>query len=130
MFRPRVCLAGDDLLSHLPTEAVSSALVSLTAGFGMGPGGASPRLSPANQTLCRYLYLRQRKQIRRAKVRLAQIVRSHSGVSTARLNSLLSVHLQPIKLVVYQRPYSKKKSDLISRSVSHLDAFSGYPFAT
>ena len=110
MVAQRVCLAGDDLLSHLPTEAVSSALVSLTAGFGMGPGGASPRLSPTKQTRSPYLYLCQRKQIRRAKVRLAQILeRSHSGVSTARLNSLLSVHLQPIKLVVYQRPYSKKE---------------------
>ncbi len=37
---------GNDLLSHAPTGAVSSAQVGLTAGFGMGPGGPPPRGSP------------------------------------------------------------------------------------
>ena len=53
-----------------------------------------------------------------------------SDVSTGRLNTLLCVHLPPIKLVVFQRPYSLRISDLVLRQVSHLDAFSGYPSQT
>jgi hypothetical protein len=37
---------GDDLLSHSVARAVSSALKSLTSGFGMGPGVASSLWSP------------------------------------------------------------------------------------
>ncbi|GAP61651.1 hypothetical protein ARMA_0074 [Ardenticatena maritima] len=37
---------GDDLLSHAAARAVPSALVGLTAGFGMGPGVPPPRKSP------------------------------------------------------------------------------------
>jgi hypothetical protein len=39
---------GDDLLSHPATRAVPSALTSLTAGFGMGPGVPSSLKSPRN----------------------------------------------------------------------------------
>ena len=41
---------GSDLLSHKVALAVPSALVSLTAGFGMEPGGPSP-LKPPTHTL-------------------------------------------------------------------------------
>ncbi len=37
---------GSYLLSHSRTRAVSSALKSLTSGFGMGPGVASSVLPP------------------------------------------------------------------------------------
>jgi hypothetical protein len=37
---------GDDLLSHSVARAVSSALKSLTSGFGMGPGVSSSLWSP------------------------------------------------------------------------------------
>jgi len=41
---------------------------------------------------------------------------------------LLPVHPRPIQLVVCQRSYSlEEMGNLIWRSVSHLDAFSGYP---
>jgi hypothetical protein len=39
-------LLGDDLLSQGATPQVPSALVSLTAGFEMGPGVPSPLQSP------------------------------------------------------------------------------------
>ncbi len=39
-------LLGSDLLSQGATPQVPSALVSLTAGFEMGPGVSSPLLSP------------------------------------------------------------------------------------
>ncbi len=39
---------GDDLLSHIVTHAVPSALKSLTTVFGMGTGGASSLWSPKN----------------------------------------------------------------------------------
>src|SRR5690606_42073145 len=44
-------VAGDDLRSHRPAAAVSSALVGLTAGCRMGPRGPPPRKSPATPDL-------------------------------------------------------------------------------
>jgi len=39
------------------------------------------------------------------------------------------LHRRPINLVVYQGSYSLKgMGELISRTASRLDAFSGYPF--
>ena len=50
-------------------------------------------------------------------------------ISTGRLNALLRLHRRPIDLVVYQASYSLKgMGELISRTASRLDAFSGYPF--
>jgi hypothetical protein len=50
-----------------------------------------------------------------------------STISTGWLKTLLSLHLRPIKLVVFQRSYFLiEMGSLILRSVSHLDAFSGY----
>jgi len=50
-------------------------------------------------------------------------------ISTARLNTLLCLHLQPINLLVSKEPLVPiiREGYLILRSVSHLDAFSGYP---
>ena len=39
---------GDDLLFRPVTREVPSALESLTAGFGMGPGVPSPLISPSD----------------------------------------------------------------------------------
>ena len=50
-------------------------------------------------------------------------------ISTAQLSALLRVHRRPINLVVYQGSYSLKgMGELILRTASRLDAFSGYPF--
>ncbi len=43
---------------------------------------------------------------------------------------LLGIHLQPINLVVFEGSYGFRQRYLILRRVSHLDAFSGYPFRT
>ena len=52
-----------------------------------------------------------------------------STISTGQLQTLLPFHLPPIKLVVSQRSYGLLGLGyLILRPVSHLDAFSGYPF--
>ena len=49
-------------------------------------------------------------------------------ISTGLLTALLRLHSRPIDLVVYQGSYSLKgMGELISRSASRLDAFSGYP---
>src|SRR5688572_22946562 len=40
---------GSDLLSQAVTRQVPSAQVSLTNGFGMGPGGPSPRKPPTKK---------------------------------------------------------------------------------
>ena len=52
-----------------------------------------------------------------------------STISTSQLRALLHFHRWPINLVVYQGSYSLKgMGELISRTASRLDAFSGYPF--
>ena len=49
-------------------------------------------------------------------------------ISTGLLTALLRLHSRPIDLVVYQGSYSLKgMGELISRTASRLDAFSGYP---
>ena len=48
------------------------------------------------------------------------------AISTARLSTLLRVHLRPIDVMVFHGP----QGDLVSRWVSRLDAFSGYPVRT
>ena len=56
---------------------------------------------------------------------------SPRSISIVQLNTLLCVHLRPIKLVVYKWPYSfKMMGYLILRRVSRLDAFSVYHFRT
>jgi hypothetical protein len=42
--------SGNDLLLHAVTHALPSALTSLTAGFGMGPGVTSSLKSPENSS--------------------------------------------------------------------------------
>lgn len=51
-------------------------------------------------------------------------------ISTGQLHTLLHFHLQPIYLVVFQRPYFFRMRYLILRGASCLDAFSTYPFQT
>ncbi len=53
-----------------------------------------------------------------------------STVSTAQLRTLLSVHMRPINLVVYQGSFVLRPASLILRGASRLDAFSGYPCHT
>ena len=51
-----------------------------------------------------------------------------STISMGSLHTSLRLHVQPIKLVVFQRSYSLiGMGNLILKSASHLDAFSGYP---
>ena len=51
-----------------------------------------------------------------------------STISTGSLHTSLRLHVPPIKLVVFQRSSSfSKMGNLVLRSASHLDAFSGYP---
>ena len=52
-------------------------------------------------------------------------------ISTGLLRTSPCFQIRPINLVVYQGPYSLKgMGELISRSASRLDAFSGYPIRT
>ena len=48
------------------------------------------------------------------------------AISTAKLNTLLRLHMRPINVVVYH----DSQRDLVLRRVSRLDAFSVYPFTT
>src|SRR5205085_10364994 len=52
-------------------------------------------------------------------------------ISTGLLRMSPSFQIRPINLVIFQGSYSLKgMGELISRSASHLDAFSGYPIRT
>ena len=52
-------------------------------------------------------------------------------ISTGLLQTLPSFQIRPINLVVYQGSYSLMgMGELILRSASRLDAFSGYPIRT
>src|ERR1700730_16396337 len=58
-----------------------------------------------------------------------KVVPSPRPISTGRRNTLLCLHLRPINVVVYQRPYLVDPvGNLILERASHLDAFSAYPF--
>jgi len=50
----------------------------------------------------------------------------YRAIRTARLKGLPLLYLRPINVVVFHGP----RRDLVSRLVSRLDAFSGYPFRT
>ncbi len=50
----------------------------------------------------------------------------YRAIRTARLKGLPLLYLRPIDVVVFHGP----RRDLVSRLVSRLDAFSGYPFRT
>jgi hypothetical protein len=53
-------------------------------------------------------------------------VQANRAISTGKLNALLRLHTRPIDVVVYHG----SQGELVSRWVSRLDAFSGYPVRT
>ena len=50
----------------------------------------------------------------------------YRAIRTGQLRALPPLHTRPINVMVYHGP----QGDLVSRWVSHLDAFSGYPVRT
>ena len=76
---------------------------------------------------------REKRDVCEAKLFAAVQNNSSSprSISIVQLNTLLCLHLRPIKLVVYKWPYSfKMMGYLILRCVSRLDAFSVYHIRT
>ena len=119
---------GGDLLSQGVAPQVPSALKGLTALFGMGRG-VSPSPKPPEK--------RERPPPRSPesctephRVSLKN-PSSPRPISTGLLRVLPPFQIRPINLVVYQGSYSLEgMGELISRSASRLDAFSGYPIRT
>ena len=117
---------------------------SLTSVFGMGTGGASPLVTgmvkgislllvpskPNNTThllrdfFCNFRFLYH--------LCIASMLwSSPRTISIGQLNTLLHLHLRPIKHIVYVRSYQiDSVGNLILRGASRLDAFSVYPFHT
>ena len=125
---------GSDLLSHKVALAVPSALVSLTAGFGMEPGGPSP-LKPPTHTHFSFihkllslnnaysstlspsfegsialsgfrLHHSQLLQLSQSILFPATQNSKPSTISTGQLHTLLRFHPPPINQVVYLGSYS------------------------
>src|SRR3954453_4240001 len=126
-----VKLIGGDLLSRAREGQVPSALRGLTALFGMGRG-VSPSLKPP-QLVKAARSPRTLKTAQRMRHR-ADITKNPSSprpISTGLLRALPPFQIRPINLVISQGSYSLKgMGELISRSASRLDAFSGYPIRT
>ncbi len=118
-------MPGGDLLSQGREPQVPSALAGFTSVFGMGTGGSRPLTPPdkaSSNSVSRALH---------SEHVIPEFNPSPRPISTGRLHALLRFYLRPINLVFYQGPYRVKPvGDLISGWVSHLDAFSAYPFRT
>ena len=117
---------GGVLLSRALSGQVPSALRGLTALFGMGRGvSLSPKPPEMSES--------SRRPLRTAQQHITWLSRSYPSsprpISTGLLHTSLCFQIRPINLVVYQGSYSLKgMGELISRTASRLDAFSGYPF--
>ena len=98
--------SGNYLLSHKVSQAVPSALVSLTTLFGMGRGVSSPLSSPE---IISVIINNDDAAVLISKICLEArdfIINGQVGrtISTARLNTLLHLHLRPINHVVFMGP--------------------------
>ncbi len=117
---------GGDLLSQGVAPQVPSALRCLTALFGMGRGVSTALLHHRNLAKPSPVELQNRTTTSRKKY-----PSSPRPISTGQLLVSPPFHRRPINLVVYQGSYSLKgMGELISRTASRLDAFSGYPCHT
>ena len=113
--------------------AVPSAREGLTSVFGMGTGMAPP-LWPPGQVFRSWARPWGRRLARKTigTGPTQQYGQASRLISTGRLNMLPCLDLQPIDQVISLVPSvpSGGMGCLILRRVSHLDAFSGYPFRT
>ena len=141
---------GNFLLSQEAALQVPSADTRLTAGFGMFPGiptllwsptsllffysltGDCPftELSPFFPTICSFFSQVLSPEFPPEDFPVPYTTQKPSIISTGLLNTLLYFHLRPIQQVVSLRSYTFQSRELISKRVSHLDAFSGYLFRT
>ncbi len=124
--------SGGVLLSQGVYPQVPSALTSLTSVFEMGTGVASslsppetgcvPQRGTAILNICVEVALEK-------SIASTSKYPSPRPISTGLLNALLHLHIRPINVVVYHRPYPVNPvGEPIFERVSRLDAFSGYPF--
>ncbi len=123
---------GNFLLSQEAALQVPSADTRLTAGFGMFPGIPTLLWSPTSLFYLRiqYIFLFFPDNPSLEDLPVPYTTQKPSIISTGLLNTLLYFHLRPIQQVVSLRSYTFQSRELISKRVSHLDAFSGYLFRT
>ena len=123
---------GNFLLSQEAALQVPSADTRLTAGFGMFPGIPTLLWSPTSLLFFRiqYIFLLFTGSPSSEDLPVPYTTQKPSIISTGLLNTLLYFHLRPIQQVVSLRSYTFQSRELISKLVSHLDAFSGYLFRT
>ena len=123
---------GNFLLSQEAALQVPSADTRLTAGFGMFPGIPTLLWSPTSLFYLlriQYIFLSFHRFVPEDSP-VPYTTQKPSIISTGLLNTLLYFHLRPIQQVVSLRSYTFQSRELISKLVSHLDAFSGYLFRT
>ena len=121
---------GNFLLSQEAALQVPSADTRLTAGFGMFPGIPTLLWSPTSLFLFTFYNMYSCRLQFPEDLPVPYTTQKPSIISTGLLNTLLYFHLRPIQQVVSLRSYTFRSRELISKQVSHLDAFSGYLFRT
>lgn len=119
VWREHVKGVGDDVRSHTVTRAVPFALVSLTTGFEMGPGGPSPLLSPT-------LFARSRPDRSRAgRTSLLSCIPLHRHFFTLGRSTLPSQkHPLPRRTRQNPRPLVRVRSRHCCPSTSRLSSSS------
>ena len=132
--RPR-----DVLSSQAVTHQVLSALKDFTSVFGMSTG-----VSPSPLSRDQFILFICIPNLFKIWTKPSGLSKQHKifvlsnvligsrprPISTGQLHTLPHFHLQPIYLVVFQRPYFFRMRYLILRGASCLDAFSTYPCQT
>ena len=121
---------GNFLLSQEAALQVPSADTRLTAGFGMFPGIPTLLWSPTSLFYVSEYNIYSFWSAFKEDFPVPYTTQKPSIISTGLLNTLLYFHLRPIQQVVSLRSYTFQSRELISKRVSHLDAFSGYLFRT
>ena len=122
---------GNFLLSQEAALQVPSADTRLTAGFGMFPGIPTLLWSPTSLFISFIQYVFPSSGLPSSEdLPVPYTTQKPSIISTGLLKPLLTFHLRPIQQVVSLRSYTFQSRELISKRVSHLDAFSGYLFRT
>jgi hypothetical protein len=125
---------GGVLLSRALASQVPSALRGLTALFGMGRGVSPSPKPPERLERPSRSFKTAQRHIGAWGSRVSKRSIDPSSprpISTGLLRTSPSFQIRPINLVVYQGSYSLEgMGELISRSASRLDAFSGYPIRT
>ena len=121
MLEAFINIPGDYLLSHasLPRSTIGATGLNFRVRDGIGCNSCA-MITGENFRELMQIFNRSKK-----------IDKAFRPISTSQLHMLPCFHFQPIKQVIFLRPWGTIRSGRsLSEPASRLDAFSGYPFQT